>query len=116
MVEIFIFLFFSFTAPETCFKQKLYFSPFAHPPTPHQAGHLVKKSLQNKFQIGHQQHHNYVVIYGTTVWDRSYSNHCESNVKQVYIGKANIYRSKNNNETQIAVIEVKEEIFFSHCT
>ena len=51
----------------------------------------------------------YVGIYGTTVWDRSYSNHCESNAKQVYIGKANIYRSKNNNETQIAVIEVKEE-------
>ena len=41
-------------------------------------------------------------------------NNCESNVKQVYIGKVNIYRSKNNNETQIAVIEVKEEnIFFS---
>ena len=34
MVEIFFsLLFFSSTASETCFKQNLYFSPFAHPPT-----------------------------------------------------------------------------------
>ena len=56
----------------------------------------------------------YVDASGTTVWDRSYSNHCESNIKEAYTGKANIFISKTNKETQIAVVEVKEEnIYFS---